>query len=112
MPRRIRCGPDQVTVEIGRTVVPPDRAAFSQEVLGLVDLLAGRLQAVGIACASRQADSPSCTHEQGDMTGPVFGRQTWIRSTPQAAPHDDVPAVRCLENWMGHGFGATQDDSA
>lgn len=89
------CGvPDEMAVEIGRSVVPPRRASFSEGALRDVHPAACLADGGMVAGAQARSHVTPRRHEIGYQAIPLLRREARIRSTPEAPAHHEIPTVR------------------
>lgn len=82
-------------VEVGRAIVPPDRAAFAQGHLGAIDRFMRGCLCCMISFAPGCADSTARFHQFLDQTFALIRLQRWIARAPEPPAHHEVASVRC-----------------
>ncbi len=90
---------DQVPLIIGRSIIPPYWTAFAQTNLCQVHCRA--CLALRFKILAGEMDVPSRLHEAGDQPLSFTRQQGRIAGPPQPLPHDNVPAIWCVQNRLG-----------
>ena len=87
----------QPAVVVGRSVAPPDRAAFAQGTFGRIDRLACGFLGHLVTCAQGHADLAARRHQLCHPEGFVIRAELRIGRSPEATLDDEIPAVRGVE---------------
>lgn len=94
----------QAPVEIWSTVVPPDRSAFTQRALGVVDSSMRDEFRIGIRRLLRVSDRPPRRHQARHETAALGFAKFRVRHPPETPSDDKVTTVLC------HRMSHTQAD--
>ncbi len=94
VPIRVDAVLRHVTVQVWRTIVPPDGTSLSERALGDIDLIPcgafDRRVTSALCCRNRSAR----IHQLPNKFHPFFFAKSWIGHSPKAAPYDEVAPVR------------------
>jgi len=84
----------EVSIEIGRRVGPPDRAAFPKAALRGINRRAGLDFSILIPDLAGGPNSAPSRYQPMDQALPLGFRQGWIGHSPEPASDDEIAAIR------------------
>ena len=85
---------NQATIQIGRSIAPPNSPAFAQTVFYRIDYFPGRLTCSHVALADSCSFGPPCFHERNNEPLPHFIRDRGVRASPKSSSNNKVAAIR------------------
>ena len=96
-PSGVGCRPRQVAIEVRRAITPPDRAALTERVLGLVDDGATSRLRICVPDTAGVAHGAPRRHQLIDQRLASLGVQAGIRRPPEPATDDQIATVGCQQ---------------